>query len=95
MVIDFVHANGLFQQTWNAFRIAGHPAYHCRGWVVPGLQPEDLPGFLERLVPALEAIRTEREDAVAAREERAQPLVADLAARAFLREPEDRPAQGR
>lgn len=95
VTINLVDAIGPFQETWDAFDSTGHPAYHSRGWVVPGLTPEELPEFLERLIPALEVMRTERENAAAESDKRAQPFVAELAARGYVKEPEDRRAQDR
>lgn len=78
-----------------AFDAAGHWAYISTGWVVPELTPAEIPDFVGKLIPELEAVRAKQVAETSGLHESQQPMVDLLTRHGYLRAPADRPARGR
>ena len=69
------------------FEEAGAPAYVARGgWVVSSMEPEEIPEFVVKFVPGVDAIIAKRNDAEAEREQQLRPVLEELTRRGYPRD---------
>ncbi len=69
------------------FEEAGAPAYVARGgWVVSTMEPEEIPEFVVKFVPGVDAIIAKRNDAEAEREQQLRPVLEELTRRGYPRD---------